>query len=95
MRIKWLRLALNDINEIAEFIALDNPVAAPKVVSIIYDRVKLLSEHPNMGRHGRVANTRELVITGIPFIIPYRINNNVLEVIRVFHSSMDWKSNFS
>jgi plasmid stabilization system protein ParE len=43
-----------------------------------------------MGRPGRVARTRELVVTGTPYILPYRVTAGVLEVLRVLHASRKW-----
>jgi addiction module RelE/StbE family toxin len=90
MRIKWLRLALSDINEIAEFIALDNISAANKVIDHIYRNIKHLKDHPNMGRTGRITGTRELYIPGTPFIVPYRVIDNGIEILRVLHTSRKW-----
>ena len=81
MRIRWLRLALADIDEIAEFISKENQAAAEKVVQLIYDRDHLLVQHPDIGRPGRVPGTRELYIDGTPFIVPYRIQKDEIQVL--------------
>jgi plasmid stabilization system protein ParE len=39
---------------------------------------------------GRVHNTRELIVSGTPLIIPYRVKNKNVEILRVFHSAMQW-----
>ncbi|WP_338132594.1 type II toxin-antitoxin system RelE/ParE family toxin [Alteromonas macleodii] len=53
-----------------------------------------LSEHPRAGRHGRLKNTRELVINGLPFIVIYRENiiTNCIEILRVLHDAQQWPS---
>ncbi len=94
MRIRWLRLALNDIEEIARFIARDNKTAAGKVVDLIYRNVKNLEDHPGMGRAGRVEGTRELFIPGIPFIVPYRVVGHEIQVLRILHTSRNWPEEF-
>jgi len=94
MQIKWLRLALADIDEIAEFIAKDNKLAADKIVSLIYQNVKYLKVHPSRGRAGRVTGTRELYISGTPFIVPYRVVDNEIQIIRVIHTSRKWPEEF-
>ena len=68
MRIKWLRTALHNLDAEAEYIARDNPAAAVRVVQKIRATVNLLAEQPALGRPGRVPNTRELVISGIPYL---------------------------
>src|SRR5688572_15463158 len=49
------------------------------------DAVELLATQPSMGRPGRVLSTRELVVPDTPFVIPYRVRDNRLELIAVFH----------
>jgi toxin ParE1/3/4 len=56
--------------------------------------VDALAEHPAMGRSGRVPGTRELIITGTPYLIPYRVKGKVVEILRVFHGSRRWPSGF-
>jgi toxin ParE1/3/4 len=87
MKIRWVSLALADLEEAADFIALDNPDAARKMVRRIWQSAKLLAEHPDAGRAGRVPGTRELIIGGTRFILPYRVKDNTVQILRVLHSS--------
>jgi toxin ParE1/3/4 len=48
-----------------------------------------LCEFPESGRVGDVAGTRELVVSGIPYIVVYRVIGDSVEILRVFHTSMD------
>jgi toxin ParE1/3/4 len=82
------------LNSEAEYIARDNPAAASRIVNLIMTAVEHLSEHPALGRAGRVPGTRELVISGTPYIIPYRIRENTVEVLRVFHAARRWPAEF-
>ncbi len=86
MQVKWLRKALNNLDEIAEFIAQENPAAARQVVARLDAAAKSLCHHPQMGRPGRVAGTRELALPDLPFIIPYRVRQSTVEILRVFHT---------
>jgi addiction module RelE/StbE family toxin len=95
MKIKWVRLALADLEEAAEFISEDNPEAARKMVRRIWEAAQLLAEHPEAGRAGRVQGTREMIIGGTPFILPYRVKDNTLQILRVLHSSRKWPVKFS
>ncbi len=95
MKIKWVRLALKDLNDAGEFIALDNPVAARKTVKRIWDATQLLAEHPHTGRAGRIPGTRELVIAGTPFIIPYRVVEDMVQILRVLHGKRKWPKGFA
>ena len=95
MKVKWVRLALNDLDEAGEFIAQDNPGAASRVLKRIWDAVQMLADHPHAGRAGRVPGTRELVIAGTPFIIPYRVAENSVQILRVLHDKRKWPRRFS
>ena len=90
MKIKWVRLALIDLDEAATFISQDNPEAAKRTVTRIRNAVRLLSHQPNSGRPGRVHGTRELVIAGTAFILPYRVVYNTVQILRVLHGSRKW-----
>ena len=73
MKIRWVRLALDDLRKIDTFISNEYPSAAKKVLSTIWEATQHLKVHPQIGRPGRVAGTRELVISNTPFIVPYRV----------------------
>lgn len=94
MRVRWLRAALAELDAEAEYIARDNPRAAAKIVSSIATAVDRLTRHPAMGRPGRVAATRELVVPGTPYIIPYRVRGDFVEILRVFHAARKWPRSF-
>ena len=94
MRVKWLRTALANLNAEAEYISQDNPAAAARTVAAILDAVDLLKKYPASGRPGRVPGTRELVVRGTPYIVPYRVRGNTVELLRVFHGARKWPSQF-
>lgn len=94
MQIKWVRLALTDLDEAAAFISQDNPQAAKRIVKRIRDAARLLSDQPNAGRPGRVQGTRELVIAETPFILPYRVVKNTVQILRVLHGARKWPEQF-
>jgi toxin ParE1/3/4 len=90
MRIKGVRRAWFDFEEAVGFIARDNPEAARKMARRIREAARLLAEHPGAGRPDRVPGPRELVNGGTPFILPYRVKDNTVQVLRVLHSSRKW-----
>jgi toxin ParE1/3/4 len=95
MKIKWVRLALTDLDEAAAFISQDNPQAAKRTVKRIRDAAaRLLSDQPDAGRPGRVHGTRELVIADTPFILPYRVVQNTVQIFRVLHGARRWPEQF-
>ncbi len=94
MRVKWLKVALANLDAEAEYIAQNNPAAAGRVVQKILRAVNLLRKNPAMGRAGRVAGTRELVVAETPYIIPYRVRGEAVEILRVFHAARKWPERF-
>lgn len=90
MQIKWLRRALNDLENIADYIALDNPTAALAMIDTIESVTDGLADHPKRGRDGRIPGTRELVIPGTVYISVYRLKPDRVEVLRVMHSAQQW-----
>ena len=70
-----------------ERIAPEDPEAAARVYACIRERAAALAEHPGMGRPGRVFGTRELVMEKYPYTVPYRIQDNEAQILRVFHTS--------
>lgn len=94
MQLKWTDLAEADLESIESYIAKENSLSvAIDVVLRIIDSVHLiLSDYPRAGRQGRVKNTRELVVDGVPFIVIYRESskNNCIEILRVLHDAQQW-----
>ena len=91
MRIVWAPEALDDLQALYDFIANDDPGAAARIVDRILSLVEThLPTTPGMGRPGRIEGTRELIIAGTPFIVPYRIKQDVVEVLRVYHAARCW-----
>jgi len=87
VKIRWLKTALNDLNTEAEYIAEESPKTAVLILQRIEKAVSLLANQPSLGRPGRVYGTRELVVPKTRYVIPYRVKNNYLEILRVFHNS--------
>jgi toxin ParE1/3/4 len=94
VRVRWLRVALANLEAEADYIAEDNPAAADRAVQKILRTVDLLTKRPAMGRPSRVAGTRELVVSDTPYIIPYRVRANAVEILRVFHAARKWPNRF-
>jgi toxin ParE1/3/4 len=94
MRIVWTAPALREIEAIGDYIALESPRASARIVSRVFDRVDTLADHPEIGRPGRIPGTRELVITNTPFIVPYRVRGDRIEVLSVFHGARRWPDSF-
>src|SRR3990172_4486293 len=95
LRIQWTEKARTDLNHIEQFISEGNPVAALEtIVKIITTVESSLSRHPGIGRPGRHPQTRELIISGTPYIVPYHASKDSIFILRVVHAAMQWPDNF-
>ncbi|OGI49804.1 MAG: toxin Y4kP [Candidatus Muproteobacteria bacterium RIFCSPHIGHO2_02_FULL_65_16] len=90
MELSWVRSALGDLEDAGAFIAGDNPQAARTMAQRVGEAVEYLMEHPALGRAGRVRGTRELVVSGTPLIVVYRIRFDHIQVLRVLHHARMW-----
>lgn len=89
MEIKWLRVALENLNSEAEYLAEEDSELALKFVNQVVDAISRLRENPAIGRPGRIHGTRELVIQKSRYIVPYRVRPQLqqIEILRIFHTS--------
>ncbi len=87
MTIRWTKRAIRSLVSIDTFISKDSPAAAARVAATILDAIAQLERFPQSGRPGRIEGTRELVVHGIPYIIPYRIVDEVILLLSVMHTS--------
>jgi addiction module RelE/StbE family toxin len=90
LKIRWLTLAAQDLEQAEAYIAQENPTSAVHIVLRIIEAVELLADQPGIGRPGRIEGTRELVVEGTPFIVPYRQKDAYIEILRVYHQSRCW-----
>lgn len=87
-KIVWSNYALADLNEIAEFIALDSPRYAQITVEKLYHKVEILKTHPKIGRivpELERETVRELIEGNYRII--YEISSDQISVLTVHHSS--------
>jgi len=87
MRIVWTRKAVRHLTDIQTHIERDKPQAAPKVAAAIRKAVTCLAQYPHLGRPGRKAGTRELVIADTPYIVPYQVRDDHLIILAVLHGA--------
>jgi toxin ParE1/3/4 len=92
--LKWTRAASQDLESVERYIRRDNPDAAVDTVLEIIRRVEILAQHPGMGRPGRVEGTRELVLSGLPYVVPYIHQGDTVIILRVLHGAMKWPESF-
>jgi len=91
--VVWSQSALDDMDELAAYIAADNPRAALRVLDRIETTVERLAHTP-IGHSGRVAGTYEMPVTGLSYIIAYALqavgSREQIVVLRVIHGARNW-----
>ena len=92
MRLVWTRPARSDRKAIREYIAADNPRAALALDALISAKAARLTRHPELGRHGRVADTRELVVHRNYVLIYDIAEGELIRILRVLHAARQWPS---
>jgi toxin ParE1/3/4 len=95
MSVRWTKPAFRDLEDIGDFIAHDDAAAAAKTVATILDAAEALATHPHLGRAGRIADTRELVVAHTPFVVPYRVVGDDVQILAVFHGARRWPERFA
>jgi toxin ParE1/3/4 len=94
VKLRWTDGAVEDLQSAHEYIAADNEKAAAETTDRIVSAVERLEQFPQMGRTGRVTGTRELVVTGTPFIAAYRLKRDSVQVLAVLHAARKWPRKF-
>ena len=95
MKLVWQPQAFEDLKSIQHYIVADDPIAAKRIVvatvSMVHDQ---LTAFPQSGRPGRIEGTRELVVPKTPFIVPYRVTGDTIEILGVHRASQRWPEAF-
>ena len=91
MKLLYSSAALWQLDDIAAFIAMDNPTVARSVLGRIRSSTELLAEFPMIGREGSIAETREWVVPGLPYVVVYKIDSpdDTILIVNVFHGAQD------
>ena len=93
--IEWTEQASRHLDQVHDYIALTNSEnTATRVVMRIVESVEQLTVFPLSGRSGRVPGTRELVISGTPFVAAYTVEGERIVVLAVYHGAQQWPKAF-
>ncbi len=90
MIVAWTEAALHDLAALRAYIARDNPATADRQVNIIVEAAFGLAQFPQSGRAGRRAGTRELIVGRTPYLVPYRVRGETIDILRVLHGRQRW-----
>jgi toxin ParE1/3/4 len=92
MTVRWTPTSLRDLDSLHSYISEDNATAAIDLVETLLKGIEALTRNPQMGRPGRVAGSRELVIS--PYVIAYRPRKSVIEILGITHGARRWPDAF-
>ena len=92
LKLRWTHPALADLVEAQNYIARDNATAVRAIAQRIWDAAQKLRDNPDIGRKGHVQGTREWVVNGSPYLIVYRVKNDAVEILRVWHGRRNWRN---
>lgn len=89
MKVFWTPEAQQDREEIWNFILLDNPRAAIQIDELLSNAASRLSEHPLLGKPGKITGTREL-IPHDSYRVVYEIEADTVWILAVVHTARLW-----
>ncbi len=89
MKLRYTRHALNDLVGQLEFIAKDDVVAAQNVSRSIRAGIDRLVLFPSYGRVGDVKGTRQFVVSGMPYVVVYEVDAEMVTILRIYHAAQD------
>jgi toxin ParE1/3/4 len=89
MRIRWTPAAAADLEHISEYLKRRQPQYRQATVRKLHGVVHSLKQWPDRGRPGSEDGTRELVFVPLPYVIVYRVSEQSVEVLRIYHTAQD------
>jgi plasmid stabilization system protein ParE len=90
MRIHWTPAAAEDLKNIYDYLLEHEPQLARPTVIELRQGIRLLKEFPHKGRKGREEGTRELLHKRLPHIVVYRVKEDAVEILHIWHPAQDW-----
>jgi toxin ParE1/3/4 len=91
MRIRWTPASADDLQNISDYLHEKHPQFAQTTVGRLYSEIRQLGRFPSRGRPGRELGTRELVLTGLPYVVVFRSTDQMVEILRIYHGSQNWQ----
>ena len=94
MNVIWRRRAREDLEMAQRYIARHDPGAAARIGLRILAVAATLATAPQIGRPGRGDETRELVVSGPPYILAYAVIAGDVVILDVVHGAQEWTDAF-
>ena len=90
LRLEWTKPAADELEAAQRYYQDLNPIAARALALRIVEAARRLRTHPQLGRDGMRAGTREWVVTRTPYVLVYRTTLHAVEILHVWHGAQDW-----
>lgn len=88
--LRWSTEAQQWLKEIFDYIAQDNPQAAHKVVTEIYQKAQILESFPEIGYNYRKEPEGDIrILLYGHYRIAYLIQGEIIDILGVFHGALD------
>jgi len=87
VRIVYTQTATATIQHILADLYETDPDAAHDLSTRFEAAADLVRQFPKIGRHGRIPDTHELIITRTRYILVYRPTASHIEIVNVRHTS--------
>ena len=89
MRIRWTPAAAADLEHINDYLKEHYPHYRERTLRKLYDTIRALKDMPYYGKPGRVEGTREILFPPMPYVAVYRVREQSIEVLRVYHTAQN------
>jgi toxin ParE1/3/4 len=89
MRIRWTPAAAADLQQISDYLKEHHPNYRQKTMRTLYETIHSLKDSPHRGRPGRHEGTREILFLPMPYIAVYRVREQSIEILRIWHSAQN------
>jgi addiction module RelE/StbE family toxin len=89
MRIRWTPASAADLEHISKYLKDHHPRHRQPTMRKLYEAIRSLKQSPHRGRVGREEETRELLFPPLPYVAVYRVTEQSIEVLRIYHAAQD------
>lgn len=87
MRIRWTPAAAADLQRLSDYLKDHHPHYRQPTMRKVCAAIHSLREWPHRGRVGREEGTRELLFPPLPYVAVYRVKEQSVEVLRIYHGA--------
>jgi toxin ParE1/3/4 len=89
VRLRWTPAAAADLEHISEHLRQHHARYRQPKMRKLYELIRSLKQWPHRGRPGSEDGIRELVFAPLPYVVIYRINEEFIEILRIYHGSQN------